>query len=208
MVMRFLINKPISQLALSARYQSTKCPEMDAATRKVYDRIIRVDHAGEFGADRIYAGQMAVLGQTEVGPLIQHMWEQEKEHLKRFEELIGHYRVRPTLFHPFWKVAGYALGAGTALMGKEAAMACTVAVEESITDHYNDQLRQLLALYEESGDERHKELMEIIAKFRDEEMEHHDTGLEHDAENAPGFQLIKGAIQSGCKVAIWLSERV
>jgi len=187
---------------------TNKQEELDAKTRQIYDRIIRVDHAGEFGADRIYAGQLSVLEKTDVGPLIQHMWDQEKAHLAKFEELIGEYRVRPTVLHPFWKVAGYALGAGTAMLGKEAAMACTVAVEESITKHYNDQLRELLALYEESGDEKHNELMKIIAKFRDEEMEHHDTGLEHDAEKAPGFMFLKGSIQVGCKAAIWLSERV
>jgi len=186
--------------------QSNK--KLDKKTQEIYDRFIRVDHAGEFGANRIYAGQLAVLGKTDVAPLIEHMWEQEKEHLRRFEELIGEYRVRPTVLHPFWNVAGYALGAGTAMLGKEAAMACTVAVEESITDHYNEQLRELLKLYEESNDERHNELMKIIAKFRDEEMEHHDTGLEHDAEQAPGFMLIKASIQTGCKAAIWLSERI
>lgn len=182
--------------------------ELDAKTKEIYHRIIRVDHAGEFGADRIYAGQLSVLEKTDVGPLIQHMWDQEKAHLAKFEELIGEYRVRPTILHPFWKAAGYALGAGTAMLGKEAAMACTVAVEESITQHYNDQLRELLVLYEDSKDERHRELMEIIAKFRDEEMEHHDHGIDHDAEKAPAFQLMKGTIQAGCKVAIWMSERI
>jgi len=105
------------------------------------DRIIRVDHAGEFGADRIYAGQHAVLENTSVGGTIQHMWDQEKHHLDTFNKLIPRTRTRPTLLLPFWEVAGYALGAGTALMGKEAAMACTVAVEASITEHYNDQIR-------------------------------------------------------------------
>ena len=189
-------------------HKSTSLDDFDPKTRQLYERIIRVDHAGEYGADRIYAGQLKVLGKTDVGPLIQHMWDQEKAHLAKFKELIGEYRVRPTVLHPFWSVAGYALGAGTALLGKEAAMACTVAVEESITAHYNQQLRDLLALYETNKDPRHKELLEIITKFRDEEMEHHDTGLEHDAEQAPGFKFIKGTIQAGCKAAIWMSERI
>lgn len=116
----------------------------DSERRQLVDRMIRVDHAGEFGADRIYAGQMAVLGKSSVGPIIKHMWEQEKHHLQTFERLVVKHRVRPTLLMPFWNIAGFALGAGTALLGKEGAMACTVAVEEVIGQHYNNQLRELL----------------------------------------------------------------
>ena len=172
---------------------------------KLYERIIRVDHAGELGADRIYAGQMAILGNSEVGPLIQHMWDQEKNHLNTFRKLIPHHRVRPTVLTPIWNVAGFALGAGTALLGKEAAMACTVAVEETITEHYNNQIRELLEL--EDSEERNK-LLATIKQFRDEEMEHHDTGIEHDAENAPAFKALKTLIQTGCRAAIWMSERI
>ncbi|XP_068233745.1 5-demethoxyubiquinone hydroxylase, mitochondrial isoform X2 [Palaemon carinicauda] len=172
--------------------------------RAVIDRIIRVDHAGELGADRIYAGQMAVLGKTSIGPVIQHMWDQEKEHKAKFEELIPKYRVRPTVLIPLWNVAGFALGAGTALLGKEGAMACTVAVESVITDHYNSQLRELLSL----GEEENKELIEVIKKFRDDEMEHHDTGLEHDAELAPAYNLLSNVIKAGCKAAVFISERI
>ncbi|XP_064102847.1 5-demethoxyubiquinone hydroxylase, mitochondrial [Macrobrachium rosenbergii] len=172
--------------------------------KEVIDRIIRVDHAGELGADRIYAGQMAVLGKTSVGPVIQHMWDQEKEHKAKFEELIPKYRVRPTVLIPIWNVAGFVLGAGTALLGKEGAMACTVAVESVITDHYNSQLRELISL----GEEEHKELIEVIKKFRDDEMEHHDTGLEHDAELAPAYNLLSNVIKAGCKAAVFISERI
>ncbi|XP_050710580.1 5-demethoxyubiquinone hydroxylase, mitochondrial-like isoform X2 [Eriocheir sinensis] len=176
-----------------------------AARRKeMLDRIIRVDHAGELGADRIYAGQMAVLGKTSVGPVIQHMWDQEKEHKAKFEELVPKYRVRPTALLPIWNVAGYVLGAGTALLGREAAMACTVAVESVITDHYNSQLRELIDL----GEEENKELIEVIQKFRDDEMDHHDTGLAHDAEQAPAYAVLSNVIKTGCKAAVWLSERV
>ena len=168
------------------------------------DRMIRVDHAGEFGADRIYAGQHAVLGNTPVGDTIQHMWDQEKHHLDTFNKLIPRHRSRPTILLPFWNVAGYALGAGTALLGKEAAMACTVAVEASITEHYNDQIRELA----NSDKEAHRELIETITKFRDEEQEHHDIGLENDAELAPAYQALSGAIKVGCKAAIWISERI
>ncbi|XP_074057353.1 NADPH-dependent 3-demethoxyubiquinone 3-hydroxylase, mitochondrial [Macrotis lagotis] len=168
------------------------------------DCIIWVDHAGEYGANRIYAGQMAVLGRTNVGPVIQKMWEQEKAHLKKFNELMVKLRVRPTILMPLWNVMGFVLGAGTALLGKQGAMACTVAVEESIAHHYNNQIRTLM----EEDPEKYEELLQIIKEFRDEELEHHDTGLEHDAELAPAYAILKGAIQVGCKAAIYLSERI
>ncbi|XP_011917574.1 PREDICTED: ubiquinone biosynthesis protein COQ7 homolog isoform X1 [Cercocebus atys] len=184
---------------------------LDNINRAVVDRIIRVDHAGEYGANRIYAGQMAVLGRTSVGPVIQKMWDQEKDHLKKFSELMVTFRVRPTVLMPFWNVLGFALGlgltipgAGTALLGKEGAMACTVAVEESIAHHYNNQIRKLM----EEDPEKYEELLQVIKKFRDEELEHHDTGLEHDAELAPAYAVLKSVIQAGCKVAIYLSERL
>ncbi|XP_008046132.1 5-demethoxyubiquinone hydroxylase, mitochondrial [Carlito syrichta] len=167
------------------------------------DRIIRVDHAGEYGADRIYAGQMAVLGRTSVGPVIQKMWDQEKDHLKKFSELMVTFRVRPTVLMPLWNVLGFALGAGTALLGKKGAMACTVAVEESIAHHYNNQIRTLM----EEDPDKYKELLQVIKKFRDEELEHHDIGLDHDAELAPAYAILKSVIQAGCKAAIFLSER-
>ncbi|XP_044513401.1 5-demethoxyubiquinone hydroxylase, mitochondrial [Gracilinanus agilis] len=172
--------------------------------RATIDRIIRVDHAGEYGANRIYAGQMAVLGRTSVGPVIQKMWDQEKAHLKKFNELMITFRVRPTILMPFWNVMGFVLGAGTAMLGKEGAMACTVAVEESIAHHYNNQIRTLM----EEDPEKYEELLQIIKKFRDEELEHHDTGLDHDAELAPAYTILKNAIQVGCKAAIYLSERI
>lgn len=127
----------------SAHYSTTTNTSSKRPSRLI-DEIIRVDHAGELGADRIYAGQMAVLGNTKVGPTIQHMWEQEKGHRDKFEQLIKEYRVRPTVMTPIWNVAGFMLGAGTALLGEKAAMACTVAVETVIVEHYNDQLRQIM----------------------------------------------------------------
>lgn len=126
------------------RNLSSKVKTIRSRPSRVIDEIIRVDHAGEMGADRIYAGQMAVLGNTKVGPTVKHMWEQEIEHRKEFEKLIHEYRVRPTVMMPLWNVAGFLLGAGTALMGEKAAMACTVAVETVIVEHYNEQLRQLM----------------------------------------------------------------
>ncbi|XP_061455480.1 5-demethoxyubiquinone hydroxylase, mitochondrial [Rhineura floridana] len=185
------------------RYCSTETA-FGNINKSVIDRIIRVDHAGEYGANRIYAGQMAVLGRTSVGPVIRKMWDQEKDHLKKFSELMILNRVRPTILLPFWNITGFMLGAGTALLGKEGAMACTVAVEESISQHYNNQIRTLM----EEDPDKYRELLETIKKFRDEELEHHDIGLDHDAELAPAYLILKNTIQIGCKVAIFLSERI
>ncbi|MEO1489371.1 MAG: demethoxyubiquinone hydroxylase family protein [Pseudomonadota bacterium] len=166
-------------------------------------RMIRVDQAGEFGATRIYEGQLAVMGDR--GPHsaeIRHMAEDEAEHREKFDALMAERRVRPTALHPLWSMAGYALGAGTALMGPEAAMACTAAVEEEIDRHYTEQLDRL----RETGAD--PELADMIEKFRDEEREHRDSALEHGAEKAPGYPLLAGAIRLGCRVAIKVSERI
>ncbi|KAK9722867.1 hypothetical protein QE152_g19457 [Popillia japonica] len=192
-------------LLIFPRYCSTSTSHntCNRTTKAELDSIIRVDHAGEFGADRIYAGQMAVLGSTSKGPLIKHMWDQEIKHREKFEELIRKHRVRPTAMIPIWNVMGFALGAGSALLGDKAAMACTVAVETVIVDHYNDQLRKLM------GDpEVNKELLETITKFRDEEQEHHDTGMDHGAEQAPFYKAFSEAIKFGCKTAIAISKVV
>ncbi len=167
------------------------------------ERMIRVDQAGEYGATRIYAGQLAVLGER--GPHateIRSMAAQEDEHLARFDQLIAERGVRPTALQPVWSVAGYALGAATALIGPEAAMACTAAVEEEIDRHYSRQLDEL----ESSGDD--PQLAGMIDKFREEEREHRDTALAAGAEQAPAYPLLSGAIRMGCRLAIRLSERV
>lgn len=132
----------VKQSSTSAATSTSK-PKSKRASPEI-DEIIRINHAGELGADRIYAGQYAVLGKTSVGPTVQHMWDQEKKHRQEFERLIQEYRVRPTVMMPIWNVAGFALGAGTALLGEKAAMACTVAVETVIVEHYNDQLRRIM----------------------------------------------------------------
>ncbi len=164
------------------------------------ERIIRVNHAGEYGAKRIYEGQLAVLKSSKIGPVIQHMKDQELEHLEYFEQSIAKHHVRPTVLQPFWHVAGFALGAATALLGEKAAMACTVAVEEVIDEHYQQQLESL-------GNEQ-PELSEKIAKFRADELEHRDTGLEHHAEEATAYPVLTRAIKAGSRLAIWLSTRV
>ena len=169
--------------------------------KTILDEIIRVDHAGEYGATRIYDGQIAVFGiNSKIGKTIQHMADQEQEHIEKFNELLIEKRVRPTALLPIWNIAGFALGAGTALMGEKAAMACTVAVEKVIGEHYKEQ-QELL-----ENDE--KELKKTIAKFEKDELEHHDIGLEHDAENAPGYKVMTKIIEIGCKAAIAISKKI
>ncbi len=164
-------------------------------------RLLRVDQAGEYGAVRIYQGQRAVLGNRPgCAELLLHMEEQERHHLQTFNRMVGERRVRPTLLQPLWHLAGFALGAGTALLGEKAAMACTVAVEEVIDQHYADQAAQL--------DESEADLLRTVEQFRAEEVEHRDIGLAHGAEQAVGYPLLSGAIKTGSRLAIWLSERI
>ena len=172
----------------------------DLTKPELLARMIRVDHAGEYGAARIYAGQLAVLGHTKAGPLLQHMKDQEQVHLDTFAALVGERGIRPTALLPLWHVAGFALGAGTALLGARAAMACTVAVEEVIDEHYAEQAAAL-------GEEE-RALRDTIERFRREEVEHRDIGLAHEAEKAPGYRILSALIKAGCKVAIRLSERI
>jgi ubiquinone biosynthesis monooxygenase Coq7 len=172
----------------------------DASPRALVARMIRVDHAGEYGARRIYQGQLAVLGDRPVGATLRHMQAQEEAHLDAFNKLVADRRVRPTALLPLWHAAGWALGAATALMGERAAMACTVAVEEAIDAHYAAQEAAL-------GDDE-APLRDTIGKFRAEELEHRDTGLAHGAEQTPGYRLLYGLIRAGCRVAIAASEKI
>ena len=169
--------------------------------RKTLQQIIRVDHAGEYSATRIYEGQIAVFGQnTKIGKTIQHMADQEQEHIEKFQELIIKERVRPTALLPLWSIAGYALGAGTALMGEKAAMACTVAVEKVIGEHYQEQITLL--------QQDQKKLKSTIKKFAADELEHHDIGIAHDAESATGYKALTTIIEIGCKAAIAVSKKI
>jgi ubiquinone biosynthesis monooxygenase Coq7 len=172
----------------------------DSSPDQAVARMVRVDHAGEYGAARIYAGQLAVLRHGDKAALLRHMQAQEEAHLATFKALIARRRIRPTVLLPFWHVAGFALGAVTAAMGEKAAMACTVAVEEAIDAHYSDQVAEL-------GDSE-PDLRETLERFRAEELEHRDIGLAHGAEAAPGYRLLTAAIRTGCRVAIKLSERI
>ena len=163
--------------------------------------MIRVDQAGEYGAKRIYAGQMAVLGNRAPGAAqVAHMAAQEEVHLAWFNDAMARRGVRPTLLQPFWHVAGYALGAGTALIGPEAAMACTAAIETEIDRHYSHQLAEL--------GQDDPELSGAIAAFQAEEVEHRDTALAAGAERAPAYPLLSAAIRAGCRIAIRLSEKI
>jgi ubiquinone biosynthesis monooxygenase Coq7 len=166
------------------------------------ERMVRVDHAGEYGAKRIYEGQLRVLGTKPCGETIRHMRDQELEHLDYFEKQVRARGARPTAMMPFWHIGGYALGAVTALMGEKAAMACTVAVESVIDAHYGHQLETL-----KDNDDEHG-LVQHIEKFKAEEMEHHDIGLEHGAAQMPAYGALVAGVSAITKSAIWLSKRV
>ena len=177
----------------------------DPGPRELVERIIRVDQAGEFGAVRIYEGQLAALrwtgrSKTEASRKIEAMARAERLHRAEFDRLIAARRVRPTLLSPLWSAAGFALGAATALMGDRAAMACTVAVEETIDEHYAGQAEQL-------GDDE-AELKSTVEKFRADELAHRDEALASGAEEAPGYGMLTTAIKAGSRLAIWLSTRL
>ena len=172
----------------------------DPSPEDSVERMIRVDHAGEFGAVRIYEGQLAVLGHSAAGHVIREMAEQERRHLERFERLVRERRVRPTALSPLWHVAGYALGAASALLGERGAMACTVAVEEVIDEHYQAQAAKLA--------EDDPALRETILSFRDDEIAHRDLAIAQGAAESPGYDLISAVVKTGSRVAIWLSTRL
>ncbi len=171
---------------------------MNAADRA---SMVRVNQAGEYGAKRIYAGQLAILGDRHpAGRSIAHMAVQEQRHLDAFDALMAERGVRPTALQPLWNVAGFALGAATAVLGPEAAMACTVAIETEIDRHYSDQLDEL-------GDSD-PALSAMISEFREEELEHKATALAEGAERAPAYPVMSAAIRLGCRAAIALSKRI
>lgn len=177
----------------------------DPSPRQIVERIVRVDQAGEYGAIRIYAGQQAVLRRrlppgNKARKAVEHMAVQEQRHKREFDRLLVERRVRPTLLQPLWHVAGFALGAATALMGEKAAMACTVAVEEVIDEHYAKQAAIL-------GDDE-KPLRDTIEEFRAEELEHRDEALVQGAEQAPAYPVLSAGIKAASRLAIWLSSRV
>jgi 3-demethoxyubiquinol 3-hydroxylase len=164
-------------------------------------RMLRVNHAGEYGARRIYQGQLAMLKNSSKREQIEHMLAQEEAHFKTFDALLPQEKTRPTALLPLWHIAGFALGAATALMGEKAAMACTIAVEETIDEHYRKQHATL-------NDSEDAQLKTTIDTFRQEEVEHMHIAQEHHGEEAFAYPLISALIKNGSRAAIWLSERI
>ena len=169
-------------------------------SRHDIERFLRVDHAGERAAQQIYKGQLAVLANHEMANEIRHMMDQEVEHLETFDSLLNERQVRPSLLDPLWGAAGFTLGVVTAAMGPKAAMACTIAVEEVIGEHYQKQADIL------GEDER--ELQATVERFRDDELEHRDIAVEHDGLEARHYSLLRKVIQRGCRTAIKIAEKV
>lgn len=178
-------------------------PGENVAKRRL-DEMIRVDHAGEFGAVQIYRGQRAVFERIEskahAARLIAEMEAGEQEHLRTFDRLITERRVRPTVMAPVWRVAGFGLGAVTALLGEQAAHACTEAVEEVIEEHYGQQIDEL--------DGVDNELHDVVERFRAEEIAHKETAIDQGARNAPGYPVLSAVIKFGCRAAIRISEKI
>jgi ubiquinone biosynthesis monooxygenase Coq7 len=166
--------------------------------------MIRVDHAGEYGAVQIYRGQRAVFDRIEAkahaSRIIGEMEAGEQEHLKTFDRMIAERGVRPTLMAPIWRVAGFGLGAVTALMGEQAAHACTEAVEEVIEEHYARQSRALAGV--------DAELKHVVDRFREDEIGHKEISIEQGAHNAPGYGVLSAMIKFGCRAAIRISEKI
>lgn len=180
-------------------------PAVPTQLRQRTAEMLRVDHAGEYGAVQIYRGQRAVFERLphklRLSLLLKDMEEGEQKHLSTFDRLLAERGVRPTLFAPLWNAAGFALGAGTALLGERAAMACTSAVESVIEKHYQEQVDEL----EGQGEDA---LRATFAEFREDEIEHHDTAIEEGAERAVGYRLLRAVITAGCRAAIRVSEKI
>ena len=174
--------------------------DKDITNRADLEEYIRVDHAGERAAQQIYRGQLVVLGQHEMGDEIRHMMEQEVEHLETFDTLINERKVRPSFLDPVWGAAGFALGLVTAAMGPKAAMACTIAVEEVIGEHYQKQAENL------GSDEA--SLKKTIERFRDEELEHRDIAVDYKGREARHYKMLHDVIQKGCRTAIKIAEKI
>lgn len=195
---------------------SKKRKPLTQEQRDFLSSALRVNQTGELAATLIYTAQIPPLvnAHPHLRPLMTHMYEQEAGHLKTFNSLITKHRVRPTALYPVWSMLATGLGWSTALMGREAAMACTEAVETEIGEHYNNQIRSLLEMFArweaegyEVGDE-FRELISTLRRIRDEELEHLDHAVEHDAKEAQPYWLLTSIIRAGCRGAIWTSERV
>jgi ubiquinone biosynthesis monooxygenase Coq7 len=174
------------------------------ASKRRRDEILRVDHAGEYAAVQIYRAQQAVFagrpGKARIAADMAEMRAQEQVHLDRFNALLNAEKVRPTAMTPVWRLAALGLGAGTALLGEKAAHACTEAVESVIGEHYADQIAEMR--------EQDPALAAELARFRDEELAHHDHAVAHGSREAPGYGLLSAVIRAGCRAAIKVSERL
>lgn len=189
---------------------------LNARQREFMNSALRVNQAGELAATLIYTAQtpQVVRSHPHLRPLMKHMYDQEAGHLSTFNNLIAKHRVRPTAMYPVWEKAATFLGWSTGVMGREAAMACTEAVETEIGSHYNEQVREILSWQEEAerrGEELDDELKEMLATFRrirDEELEHLDHAVENDAKEAQPYDPLVNVIRLGCRAAIKISEKV
>jgi ubiquinone biosynthesis monooxygenase Coq7 len=191
-----------NKINMASKIQTAKKMELPGDLDKdtIIERMIRVNQAGEYGAKRIYEGQLAVLKGTESEGLLREMLDHELVHLDKFNKEMVNRKVRPTALQPVWHIAGFIMGVGSALLGKNAAMACTVAVEEVIEEHYSQQVQEL-------GDEE-SELKSIIQSCLSDEQEHRNIGLEQGAESAPGYDTITATVKNASRLAIWLSTRI
>ena len=177
---------------------------MEKTNSKTLEEIIRVDHAGERGAIKIYEGQLLALKTIKqdenLKNIIEEMKEHEKEHLEYFEKEIQKRKIKPTYMLPLWDVMGVALGFGTALLGKKAAMLCTASVEEVIESHYEDQLKKI------GNDE--KDLKEKIEKFKLDEIAHKNMAYKSGATNEGFYSIMDKVIRTGSRIAITISEKI
>ena len=173
----------------------------DGAPARFLDRLMRVDCAGEYGATRIYGAQIDILGDGSRGKELRHMAAQEDVHYEYFSKNLPERGARPSLLSPFWRISGRALGLGSGLLGNRAAMACSVAVEDEIDAHYMKQIKRL----RKQGDEN--ALLRKIERFREEELEHKQIGLDCEAEAAIAYPLLRGAISLGAKICVKLAEK-
>lgn len=215
-------NRPISSTAKQSTddkpSHQTSPPQQNltSAQKRYLDSALRVNQAGELAATLIYTSQTPpiVKAHPHLRPLMKHMYDQEAGHFNTFNHLLAKHRIRPTAMWPIWYGAATVLGWGTGVMGREAAMACTEAVETEIGEHYNNQVRELLKWTEEAkakGETLGPDLEELlvnIRRIRDEELEHLDHAVGEDAKEANPYELLTGVIRAGCRGAIWVSERV
>ena len=211
---------PATEAKVSPETLDTPSPKrrkpLSATQHKFLDSALRVNHAGELAATLIYTAQTppVIRAHPHLRPLMKHMYDQEAGHFAHFNHLLAKHRIRPTVLYPVWQLAATTLGWATGAMGREAAMACTEAVETEIGGHYNGQVRELLGWVkqmEDEGEEIGEEMRALIVdvkRIRDEELEHLDHAVQNDAKMAQPYELLTGVIRAGCRGAIWVTEKV